>query len=178
MTSRDDKNGGEAILPLPPVGAYLCESVETYAKYWLKAAHEARDAGQNGDAVMFAEQAVNGWKNLAYDLARQAHYYLKTQRHYAEQHTHDLYKTGDKNAPPSILDRNGEVVLGLCKLCGMGEAELVEPCTPSAIGKLIECPSCKTEFSIMPPNNRADGGAQALDEIRSKIAPDDERLGG
>lgn len=41
---------------------------------------------------------------------------------------HDLYKTGDKGAPDAILDRNGEVVLGLCKKCGKAEVELTEPC--------------------------------------------------
>lgn len=41
---------------------------------------------------------------------------------------HDLYQTGDKDAPPVILDINGEVTLGLCKRCGRGEADLIEPC--------------------------------------------------
>ena len=42
---------------------------------------------------------------------------------------HDLYTTGDENAPDSIKDRNGEVVLGLCKVCGKAESELSEPCS-------------------------------------------------
>lgn len=42
---------------------------------------------------------------------------------------HDLYKTGDVGAPDQIKDRNGEVVLGLCKRCGRAEIELSEPCT-------------------------------------------------
>lgn len=45
---------------------------------------------------------------------------------------HDLYKTGDSDAPDVIKDRNGEVVLGLCKRCGKAEAELSEPCTGDA----------------------------------------------
>jgi hypothetical protein len=44
---------------------------------------------------------------------------------------HNLYQEGDPGAPDSIKDRNGEVVLGLCKRCGRGEAELVEPCSPT-----------------------------------------------
>ncbi|MEY2152254.1 hypothetical protein AB7849_15220 [Rhodanobacter sp. 115] len=44
--------------------------------------------------------------------------------------THVLYEKGDKDAPDSIKDRNGDITLGLCKVCGRGEAELVEPCTP------------------------------------------------
>lgn len=42
---------------------------------------------------------------------------------------HDLYKTGDPDAPDVIKDRNGEVVLGLCRMCGKAEVELSEPCT-------------------------------------------------
>lgn len=37
---------------------------------------------------------------------------------------HVLYETGDKDAPDVIKDRNGEVVLSLCRNCGRGEAEL------------------------------------------------------
>lgn len=37
---------------------------------------------------------------------------------------HQLYVTGDRDAPEVICDRNGEVVLGLCKVCGLGEIEL------------------------------------------------------
>lgn len=44
---------------------------------------------------------------------------------------HFLYKTGDLDAPESILDRNGEVVLDLCRLCGKGEADLGEFCDGS-----------------------------------------------
>ena len=41
---------------------------------------------------------------------------------------HDLYRTGDADAPDCIKDRNGEVVLGLCRKCNRGEIELVELC--------------------------------------------------
>jgi hypothetical protein len=46
---------------------------------------------------------------------------------------HDLYKDGDAGLPEAILDRNGQVVLGLCKRCRRGEADLVEPCVISTI---------------------------------------------
>ena len=39
--------------------------------------------------------------------------------------THVLYKTGDADAPNSIV-RDGEVVLDLCRLCGKAECELDE----------------------------------------------------
>lgn len=41
---------------------------------------------------------------------------------------HDLYKTGDPDAPDSIKDSNGEVALGLCRRCKRAERELEEPC--------------------------------------------------
>ncbi|WP_312388111.1 hypothetical protein [Stutzerimonas nitrititolerans] len=45
---------------------------------------------------------------------------------------HDLYRTGDEMAPDAIKDRNGEVVLDLCKRCGQGEAELAATCPAKA----------------------------------------------
>ncbi|MEX2739963.1 Lar family restriction alleviation protein [Rhizobium mongolense] len=39
-------------------------------------------------------------------------------------HGHDLFKTGDRDAPVEIKDRNGEVVLDLCRRCGKAEIEL------------------------------------------------------
>ncbi len=41
---------------------------------------------------------------------------------------HVLYEKGDKGIPDQILDRNGDVALGLCKVCGKGEIELEGPC--------------------------------------------------
>ena len=43
---------------------------------------------------------------------------------------HDLYTEDDEDPPQAILDRNGSVVLSLCKRCGLGEAELDYPCLP------------------------------------------------
>lgn len=37
---------------------------------------------------------------------------------------HDIYKTGDDDAPRSILDIHGEVVLSMCRRCGKAESEL------------------------------------------------------
>ena len=41
---------------------------------------------------------------------------------------HILYETKDKDKPSSICDRNGEVVLALCKVCGGAEASLPTNC--------------------------------------------------
>ena len=45
--------------------------------------------------------------------------------------SHELYKTGDADAPEQVKDRNGEVVLDQCRYCGRAESELLdgEPCT-------------------------------------------------
>lgn len=43
---------------------------------------------------------------------------------------HILYDQSDPDAPSSIKDGNGDIVLGLCKVCGRGEVELEEPCVP------------------------------------------------
>lgn len=41
---------------------------------------------------------------------------------------HVLYKTGDPDAPDSIKDAHGDVVLDQCRKCGRGEAELEQGC--------------------------------------------------
>jgi len=48
---------------------------------------------------------------------------------------HLLWETGEVGVPSAILDWNGEVVLGLCKVCGRAECELDEPCTPKVCGR-------------------------------------------
>lgn len=57
--------------------------------------------------------------------------------------THVFYKTSDPDAPDAIRDRNGEVVLRLCKRCGKCEAELSEPCI--AVAHLPEYSSAMGE---------------------------------
>lgn len=42
---------------------------------------------------------------------------------------HELYRQGDKDAPDGIKDRNGEIVLCCCRVCGEFEAGLEKPCT-------------------------------------------------
>jgi hypothetical protein len=41
---------------------------------------------------------------------------------------HILYTTKDKDKPQIICDSNGEVALGLCKICGAAEIELEIDC--------------------------------------------------
>lgn len=56
---------------------------------------------------------------------------------------HLFYKTGDACLPPQITDRNGDVVLRMCRVCGAAEAELPSKCpgrplTPKEIGGVLE----------------------------------------
>jgi hypothetical protein len=41
---------------------------------------------------------------------------------------HVLFTDNDAARPDAICDRNGQVVLGLCKVCGKADAELESPC--------------------------------------------------
>ncbi len=41
---------------------------------------------------------------------------------------HQLYETGDNDCPKEILDRNGEVALSLCRICGGAESSLPKEC--------------------------------------------------
>jgi hypothetical protein len=53
---------------------------------------------------------------------------LPTRPRTAADNGHVLYETADNDAPDVIMDRNGVVVLGLCRICGRAEIELSEPC--------------------------------------------------
>lgn len=41
---------------------------------------------------------------------------------------HVLYAKDDVDAPDSIKDRNGDIMLALCRNCGRAESDLVQPC--------------------------------------------------
>lgn len=53
---------------------------------------------------------------------------LRTALEAALKPGHVLYTTADKDRPDAICDRNGEVVLSQCKVCGKAESELDQPC--------------------------------------------------
>lgn len=81
-----------------------------------------------------AEQALQGY--IKYLGSEQTEEDLKEQLqiigtraslevHAAETEcNHQLYKDGDVDIPDAIKDRNGQVVLDMCKVCGKAEAEL------------------------------------------------------
>ncbi len=41
---------------------------------------------------------------------------------------HVFFNKGDKNAPESIKDRNGDIALHYCKICRQAEGELEKEC--------------------------------------------------
>ena len=41
---------------------------------------------------------------------------------------HQLWEKGDAGLPTVLTDRNGDVVLGMCRVCGQAEAELEDTC--------------------------------------------------
>lgn len=86
---------------------------------------------------------------------------------------HDLYKTGDPDAPDSIKDRNGEVVLGLCRRCRKGECELTEPCTaPSTPDFERECDDADkicAALGLTVEQARTEGGSLNVPKILNHI---------
>lgn len=57
--------------------------------------------------------------------------------------SHELFQTGDIGCPEQALDRNGEVVLGVCKNCGRVESELAEPCDNRTLTNLLRAENAK-----------------------------------
>lgn len=70
MTDSCSATPQPAIEPKPRLGAYLCESTQLHAAYWKKGAWNEPDREQ---ALICMEQAVYGWKGLAYGLAEKLH---------------------------------------------------------------------------------------------------------
>lgn len=97
---------------------------------------------KNVEAKYRVEQSANGWG------AGKGHFYagkksvvkawIATSSPHVEASLHVLYETGDVDAPESIKDRNGDVVLRLCRRCGAGEIELEESCVDRLVAKLRE----------------------------------------
>lgn len=79
---------------------------------------------------------------------------------------HDLYKTGDADAPDVIKDRNGEVVLGLCRRCNKGEVELDGPCVTAParpVGPIPNLTFVRKPFETHLTIREADGDRELND---------------
>lgn len=92
------------------------------------------------------------------------------------KHDHVLYETEDANAPDSIKDCNGEVCLGLCKVCGAAERELNErSCNPWRTHDGDRMPDCyapaqMVEWStVASPDGAPD---EAVDRVKVSRADD------
>ena len=59
---------------------------------------------------------------------------------------HEFYKDGDKDVPEQIKDRNGQVVLTLCKLCNQAKGEI------------------ESDYCPQPTESRAEIEAKAFDD--------------
>jgi hypothetical protein len=81
---------------------------------------------------------------------------------------HTLYETSDADRPKEICDRNGEVVLGLCKVCGAAESELDRPCDPLSRERalfekaMFEHYLRQRALGVLDPNDEGDGTPEAL----------------
>lgn len=60
---------------------------------------------------------------------------------------HELYQTGDSDAPFTTLDRNYKVVVSQCRVCGQVEGDLA-PCCP---GKKAAPSPAEHPFASLPP---------------------------
>ena len=61
---------------------------------------------------------------------------------------HNLFDTGDPDAPNSIKDSGGEVVLGLCRVCGGAECSLTTNCIGRRLTNKEEDLICAGELDM------------------------------
>lgn len=88
---------------------------------------------------------------------------------------HLLYTTADNDKPRHVCDRNGEVVLSQCKLCGKAEIELDGPCTPvtkraQALPGLLEELAFETKTYDEEGYTLNPDAAVVFDQIKRHIA--------
>lgn len=76
-----------------------------------------------------------------------------------ELRKHDFYETGDADAPRAIQDKNGEVVLRCCRVCGQAEAGLEAACPGGGPRKVAVNPALGMPY----------GGAESKDENQAFV---------
>ena len=89
---------------------------------------------------------------------------------------HPLYRTGDLTAPDLIKDQNGDVVLDLCILCGMGGTVLYDyPCehrtgpglfVTASSRSVNDHPLYMPHHPVVPPHLRQAGTRALIDMCR------------
>lgn len=122
--SASSKAAGEALLKLNE--ALWDAADENQRMRALMAEYE--DAREAYEALTrprsgFARARVTAFDHPAAVRFREAR---KAMQAFRRLRSHDLWKTGEEGIPPSITDRNGVVILGLCKACGKAKAELLD----------------------------------------------------
>lgn len=95
-----------------PDGLDTCLDVLALPPQSTISAVVSNSSGREHVVIFSEEEDYSSGMNRAYELG------------------HILYETCDPDKPDAIVDRNGDVVLGLCRRCGKGEIELSEPCIP------------------------------------------------
>lgn len=103
--------------PVPPASA--ADPIQSHSKSQYK-----RLVTQGANVTAPAQSST------AYDEYKKMKPHLYRQGDLAQGAAHTLYKDGDKDAPDVIKDSNGSITLGLCRVCGKGACDLVEPCIP------------------------------------------------
>lgn len=89
---------------------------------------------------------------------------------------HQLYTNQDKDAPDSIKDSNGDIALSLCKICGKGEAELLEKCISNeSFDKADPIRDCNYNYTIKPNQKEfKEFNAQLFRNYINKFSRDDK----
>lgn len=84
---------------------------------------------------------------------------------------HILYQKGDDNVPDSIQDRNGDITLGLCKICGRGEADLSNDsgACPGATVKELFPIDCRTLPGSLHGTSMGRDGEPSMTDIQADV---------
>jgi len=96
---------------------------------------------------------------------------------------HDLYQSGDGDAPEAVKDRNGEVALDQCRRCGQAEGDLLRDCPgdPTQNWRDASMKLCDALDSILHEDSDKSEQARLTDRViasellhivRSKLLPD------
>lgn len=128
----------------------LPEDLFTHETAWLNALMEMRDkseGGEKGDGSYWQHE-INVFNRVFEELRLQ---------------THDYYTDADRNRPDSICDRNGQVVLSLCKRCGKAEGQLVERCIPPV--KVSASDKALDQILAILQHRKTDDGVAFLNSI-------------
>ena len=130
--------GGDYIIKGINGEFYPCKPDIFEATYW--SAGDKRESKSFGDMMKLHDYIV-GLENDSFETwhERSVSGYLTATVSIKEKileitgATHEVFSNDDTDAPNSIKDLHGDVVLDLCKKCGKAESEHSQPCNPLTI---------------------------------------------